>query len=159
MASIKQEPLSDDQWDQLMKNFAYDDDFPDHQNTTLDQDGSSITTDQSFVTSNLAEKSELPQMDWTFMNPADQSIEMPANNGPKLNLGADQVSSRLDEIKALLEENSRQISRIHQHLAGLHPFFHGMRETLKALTIQINPEWEVQTPTTPVNMQYGKSCD
>ena len=100
MASIKQEPLSDDQWDQLMKNFAYDD-FSDHQNTTLDQDGSSITTDQSFITSNLAEKSEPPQMDWTFMNPADQSIEMPANNGPKLNLGADQVSSRLDEIKAL----------------------------------------------------------
>jgi hypothetical protein len=53
----------------------------------------------------------------------------------------------------------RQISGIHQHLAGLHPFFQGIRETLKALTKYVNPQWELKTPTTPVKMQHGKSGD
>ncbi|KAK3169319.1 hypothetical protein OEA41_008702 [Lepraria neglecta] len=109
MAFIKQEPLSEEQWDQLIKNFDNQPDayFPDDQNTTFDQDGSSVnnTANQGFepVTSQVAEKSEPvdPQMDWTFMNPADQSI--PADN---LNLGPDQVSAKLDDIKALYGQST-----------------------------------------------------
>ncbi len=109
MAFIKQEPLSDEQWDQFIKNLENQPDayLSDYQNTAFDQDGSSMdsTANQSLgpVTSQVALKSEPvdPQVDWTFMDPADQSLEIPADNGPNVNLGTDQVSSRLDEIKAL----------------------------------------------------------
>jgi len=109
MAFIKQEPLSDEQWDQFIKNFENQADayFPDYQNATFDQDGSSMdnTANQSLgpVTSQVAVKSEPvdPQVDWTCMDPADHSFEIPADNGPHLNLGADQVSSSLNEIRAL----------------------------------------------------------
>ena len=42
-----------------------------------------------------------PQMDWAFMNSADQTLEIPADGEINLNIGADQVSSKLDEIRAL----------------------------------------------------------
>ncbi len=107
MAFIKQEPLSDEQWDQLFKNFENQPDayFPDYQNTTFDHGGSSMdnTANQSLgpVTSQVKSEPVDPQVDWTCMDPADHSFEIPADNGPHLNLGADQVSSRLDEIRAL----------------------------------------------------------
>jgi len=111
MAFIKQEPLSDDLWDQLIKNFEDQPDayFLDHQNTTFDQDGSSMnnTANQDFgpATSQVADcaKSEPvdQQVDWTFMDPADQPSEMPVDNGPRPNLAADQLSSRLDGLRAL----------------------------------------------------------
>ena len=91
MAFIKQENQPD----------AY---FPDYQDTTFESSLNN-TTNQGFgpVIDQVAEKNEPvdPQVDWTSTDPADQLFEIPADNGPNLNLGADQVSSRLDEIKAL----------------------------------------------------------
>lgn len=109
MDFIKQEPLSDEQWDHFIKNFENQPDayFPDYQNTTFDQNGSSMdnTANQSLgpVTSQVAVKSEPvdAQVDWTCMDPADHSFEIPADNGPNVNLGADQLSSKLDDIRAL----------------------------------------------------------
>ncbi len=41
----------------------------------------------------------------------------------------------------------RQIDRLNQHLAALHPFFKAMRTTLKVLTEHVDRQWEVKTPT------------
>jgi hypothetical protein len=111
MAFIKQEPLSEEQWDQFIKNFENEPDayFPSYENTTLDQDESSTNNraNPSFgqVTSQAAEnvKSEPvdPNVDWTFMNSADQAFEIPGDLVPDINLDPGQISLRLDEIKAL----------------------------------------------------------
>lgn len=111
MATIKQEPFSDEQWDQYIKNFENQPDmyFPGYQNTTFDQDESSVDDRTnpnldpgsrqaaSVVTSEPVDTN----MNWAFINPAHQSFEIPTDNVPSSNLATDQVSSRLDEIRAL----------------------------------------------------------
>lgn len=67
------------------------------------------------------------------------------------------ISSQTVHERAESDFEKRQISGILEHLAALHPFFQGIRGTLKVLTQHINPQWEVKTPTTPVKMQHGKS--
>ena len=111
MASIKQEPFSEEQWDQFIKNFENQPDayFPGSQNTTFDHDESSVdnTAKQGFGsgTDQAADivKSEPVDlnMDWTFMNSTDRPFEIPTDNVSALDLATDQVSSRLDGIQSL----------------------------------------------------------
>lgn len=104
MAFIKQEPLSDEQWDQFIKNFENEPDayFPSYENTSYDQDELSAnnTANPSFgrVTGQAAEN---VKSDWTLMNPADQAFEIPGDNVPDINLDPGKILLRLDEIKAL----------------------------------------------------------
>ena len=114
MATIKQEPFSDEQWDQYIKNFETQPDlyFPGYQNTTFDQDESSVndTTNQnpdpeSRQAASIVKSEPIDtNMDWAFINPADRPFEIPTDNVPSSNLATDQVSSRLDEIRALYDQ-------------------------------------------------------
>ena len=49
----------------------------------------------------------------------------------------------------MTDTGDRQIHQINQHLAALQPYFFAMKSTLKALTEQVNRQWEVMTPVTP----------
>ncbi len=111
MAFIKQEPLSEEQWDQFIKNFenelnAY---FLSYENITLNQDESSAnnTANSSFgevidqATENVKSGSVDSNVNWTIMNSANQAFEISRDNVPDINLDLDQISLRLDEIKAL----------------------------------------------------------
>lgn len=111
MATIKQEPFSEEQWDQFIKNFENQPDayFPGYQNTTFNQDESSVndTTNLNLGSGSRQAASIIKSepvdtnMDWAFINPADRPFEIPTDNVPSSRLATDQVSSRLDEIQAL----------------------------------------------------------
>ena len=52
----------------------------------------------------------------------------------------------------------RQINGIHQHLAGLHPFFEGMRAALKALTQHVNPSGRLKRPRPQSRCSTAKAA-
>ena len=45
---------------------------------------------------------------------------------------------------------TRQIERLGQHVEALNPLLEAMRSTLKDLTEQVNRQWVVKTPITPI---------
>ncbi len=111
MTFIKQESLSEEQWDQFIKNFenkldAY---FFSYKNITLNQDKSfaNNTANLSFdevinqATKNVKSKSVDSNVNWTIMNSVNQTFEISKDNVSDINLDFDQILLRLDEIKAL----------------------------------------------------------
>jgi len=111
MNSIKEEPFSENQWNQFVKNFenqpeAY---FPTYEASTFDQTDVSLnfTIDKIYpevsdqpVHSIKPEQVDLHQrFDWTFVNTAEQSFEISTDNIPNLDL--DEIRSELKEIKVL----------------------------------------------------------
>ncbi len=113
MTFIKQESLSEEQWNQFIKNFENELDayFFSYENITLDQDESFTNNkansifDQviSQATENVKSESVDSHVNWTFMNSVDQTFEISKDLVPDINLDFDQISLRLDEIKALYE--------------------------------------------------------
>ena len=110
MASIKQEPFSDEQWDHFIKNFENQPDIylSGYHNNDFGQDQSSgnDAIDQTFQprsceVTTIKSEPVGPNMDWAFINLADQPFEIPADNTPKSNTTCDPVSSKLDDLKAL----------------------------------------------------------
>ena len=106
MTFIKQESLSDEQWDQFIKNFENELDayFFSYENITLNQDESlaNNTVNSSFDRV-IDQATENVKSDWTFMNSVDQAFEISKDNVPDINLDLDKILLRLDEIKALYE--------------------------------------------------------
>ena len=107
MDFIKQEPLSEEQWDHFIKEFenqpeAY---FSDYQNTLFDQNGLSAndtnTQGLSPAAGQVKSGAVNPQADWTFMDPTNPSFERPADNESRSNISSDQVMNKLEEIRAL----------------------------------------------------------
>ena len=111
MNSIKEEPFSENQWNQFVKNFenqpeAY---FPTYEASTFDQTDVSLdsTIDKVYpevsgqpVRSIKPEQVDLHQgFGWTSVNTAEQPFEIPADNIPNLDL--DEIRSELKEIKVL----------------------------------------------------------
>ena len=107
MAFIKQEPFSEEQWDQLIKEFENQPDafFPDYQNTIFDQHGSSPNdaNNQGLYPASGQAKGEPSnsQMDCAFLDPANPPFEELADKENNTNPSPNQVLNKLDEIRAL----------------------------------------------------------
>ncbi len=111
MTFIKQESLSEEQWNQFIKNFENELDayFFSYKNITLNQDElfANNTVNSSFnkvinqATENVKSKSVDSNVNWTIMNSVNQTFEISKDNVPDINLDLDQISLRLNEIKAL----------------------------------------------------------
>ena len=110
MASLKQEPVTEEQWAQFIKNMesqtgTY---LSDCQNTAFDQEKLSVynTDNQSFgpttgqAADNMKSEPIDSTVDWTFTNPTDQ-FEIPADNVPNSNFDPRELQSRLGMIQAL----------------------------------------------------------
>ena len=111
MATVKLEPFSEEQWDHFIENFENQPDayIPGYQNTTFDQDESSVndTINQNFGSGSREAATVIKSepidanMDWAFINTAERPFKMPTDNVPSSSLATDQVSSKLDDIRAL----------------------------------------------------------
>ena len=111
MAFIKQEPFSEEQWNQFIANFeSQPNDYLHDYETTfgLSEPSVNSTTNQSLgpATSQAAidvktEPVDDSNIDWMFAGPADQTFEIASNEVPSSNLCSDQVTSGLDDIRKL----------------------------------------------------------
>ena len=109
MADIKQEPFSEDEWDQLIKNFENQPDayFPEYQNASLHHEKLCAKDVNSNLdpAANVVKSEPIGNLDWAFINPADQPFEIPTDNVPRLHPATDQTLPRLDEIRALYDHH------------------------------------------------------
>ena len=110
MAFIKQEPFSEEQWNQFIANFeSQPNDYLHGYETTFDLSEPSVhsTTNQGLdpATSQAAIDVKIEpvdsNVDWMFASPADQAFEIPSNEVPGSSSCSPKVTSGLTDIRKL----------------------------------------------------------
>lgn len=77
-----------------------------------------------------------------------KTSDITAKDAANNQITTDSNDRQIDRMSQQTDQMSQQINQMSQYLKTLHLYFQMMRSTLKALTKQVNCQWEVKTPVT-----------